>query len=42
LIDQLEGAQIHVAPAAGQQRLDVLDQRRHDQFVAMQAKLVKH
>jgi hypothetical protein len=41
LIDQLEGAQIHVPPAAGEQRLEVLEQRRHHQLVAMQRELVE-
>ena len=34
LVDQLEGSQIEVVPGAGEQRLDVLEQRRHDEFVA--------
>ena len=35
LVDQLEGLQVDVVPGAGQQRLEVLQQRRHHQFVAV-------
>jgi hypothetical protein len=35
LIDQLEGAQVEVAAGTGQQRIDVFDQRRNHQFVAV-------
>ncbi len=35
LVDQLEGAQVEVAAGAGQQRIDVLDQRRNHQLVTV-------
>ena len=41
LIDELEGAQIQIVTAAGQQRLDVLEQRRHDHLVAVRAETVQ-
>ena len=37
LVDQLEGAQFQVVRRSGQQRIDVLQQRRHDQFIAVRA-----
>ena len=35
LVDQLEGGQLHVAPGAREQRLEVLEQRRGHQLVAV-------
>ena len=37
LIDQLEGLQTQGLSRAGQQRLQVLEQRRHDQLIAIAA-----
>ena len=37
LVHQLEGAQVQVVAGAGQQRLQVLEQRRHHQLVAVHA-----
>src|SRR5262245_48106457 len=37
LVDQLERAQVEVMAGAGQERLDVLEQRRDDEFVAVDA-----
>ena len=41
LIDQLEGAQIHIMAGTGHQRIDVFEQRRHHQLVAVSAKRVE-
>ena len=41
LIDQLEGLQIQLAPGARQQRLQVLEQRRHHQLEAVAARQVE-
>ena len=37
LVDQLEGLEVELAAGAGQQRLDMLQQRRHHQFEAVGA-----
>jgi hypothetical protein len=37
LVDQLEGLQIQRLAGAGQQRLQVLQQGRHDQLIAIAA-----
>jgi hypothetical protein len=42
LVDQLEGAQLELVAGAGEQRLEMLDQRRHHQFVAVGASAVEH
>jgi hypothetical protein len=42
LVDQLEGAQLEILPGAGQQRFEVFQHRRHDQFEAAAAKVVEH
>ena len=42
LIDELERAQIEVMAGAGQQRLDVLEHRRHHEFVAVGTETVQH
>ncbi len=42
LIDQLEGLQIQIVAGAGQQRLDVLQHRRHHQLIAVGAEQVEH
>jgi hypothetical protein len=34
--------QVGILPGTGQQRLDVFEQRRHDQLVAVQAEGVEH
>ena len=34
LIGEFEGLQVEVAPAARKQRFEVLDERRHDEFIA--------
>ena len=41
LIDELERAQVQIVPAAGEQRLDVLEQRRHHHLVAVRAETVQ-
>ena len=41
LIDQLEGAQIEILAGAGQQRLEVFEHRRHDEFEAVTAEMVE-
>jgi hypothetical protein len=35
LVDELEGLQVEVAAGARQQRLDMLEQRRHHQLIAV-------
>jgi hypothetical protein len=42
LVHQLEGAQVGVFTGAGQQRFQVLQQRRHHQLVAVQAEIIQH
>jgi hypothetical protein len=37
LVDQLESLQIQRFAGAGQERLEVLQQRRHDEFIAVAA-----
>jgi hypothetical protein len=41
LIDKLEGAQVKILPALADQRLDIFEQGRNDQFVAMGDELVE-
>ena len=41
LIDELEGLQVEFAPGARQQRLEVLEQRRHHQLEAVAARHVE-
>jgi len=41
LIDELEGAQVQVAAAAGEQRLEILEHGWHDKFVAVRTKTVE-
>ena len=41
LVDQLEGTQIEIMAGAGQQRLEVLKHRRHDEFEAMTAEVIE-
>lgn len=42
LVDQLEGAQLGILAGAGHQGLDVFQQGRHDEFVAVQAEVIQH
>jgi len=42
LVDQLERLQVQVAATADQQRIEVLDQRRNDEFIAAQAVAVEY
>src|SRR5450830_18275 len=42
LIDQLEGPQIGILTSTGQQRFEILQQRRHDHFIAIQTELIEH
>jgi hypothetical protein len=37
LIDELEGLQVELMPGAGEQRIQMLEQRRHDQLEATAA-----
>ena len=41
LIDQLEGTQIEILAGAGQQRLEVFEHRRHDEFEAVTTEMVE-
>ena len=41
LVDELEGLQVELAPGAREQRLQVLQQRRHHQFEAVAARPVE-
>ena len=42
LIDQLEGAQLEILAGPGEERIEVFDQRRHYQFIAVCAEQVEH
>jgi hypothetical protein len=42
LVDQLEGTQIEILAGAGQQRLEVFEHRRHDEFEAVTAEMIEH
>ncbi len=41
LIDQLEGLQVQVVAGAGEQRLEIFEQRRHHQLVAVDLEQVE-
>ena len=41
LIDQFEGLQVQGFPGAGEQRFQVLQQRRHDELVPVAARRVQ-
>ena len=41
LVDQLEGTQLEIMAGAGEQRIEIFDQRRHHQLVAMRAEEVE-
>ena len=41
LVHQLEGLQVEVVAGAGQQRLQVLEQRRHHQLVAVRVEQIE-
>ena len=41
LIDELERAQVQVAPTTGQQRLEILEHRRHHHLVAVRTKTIE-
>ena len=42
LIDQLEGLQVQIVAGAGEQRLQILEQRRHHQLVAVRLEQIEH
>ena len=41
VVDQLEGLQVQRLAGAGEERLEVLQQRRHDQLVAVAARRIE-
>jgi hypothetical protein len=41
LVDHLEGAQLQVVPGTGEQRVHVLEQRRHDELVFLFEKQIQ-
>src|SRR5687768_11134479 len=41
LVDHLEGAQLKVVPRPGEERVDVLQERRHDQLVVFREKQIE-
>ena len=40
-VDGLEGLQIEIAPGSGEQRVEIFDQRRHDETIAAYPKVIE-
>ena len=42
LVDQFKGAQVGILASAGHQRFQILEQRRHHQFISVQTEIIQH
>ena len=42
LVDELERPEVQIVPRAGEQRIDVFEQRRHDELVAVHGEEIEH
>ena len=42
LVDQFERAQVGILASASHQRFQILEQRRHDQFISVQTEIIQH